>query len=206
MALTSGTKIATYEILHPIGAGGMGEVYEANDSRLRRRVAIKIVSKAFSNDRDAIALFEREAQILASISHPNIATIYGFEETPSGFAIVMELVPGTDLAEHIRAAAPLPLDEATAIALQVCEGLEAAHDRGVIHRDLKPANIKLTPDGTVKILDFGLARSAPAPTDVSDSPTEITLGGSGTVIGTAPYISPEQANAKPADARTDLWA
>src|SRR5260370_605740 len=150
MPLTSGDRLGPYEIVAPLGAGGMGEVYRARDGKLNREVAIKVLPAAFANDSQYMARFEREAQVLASLNHPNIATVYGIEQG----ALVMELVEGADLR------GPLPLDEAIPIARQIAVGLEAAHERGIVHRDLKPANIKITPSGAVKLLDFGLAKSA----------------------------------------------
>ncbi len=205
MGLAAGTKLGSYEVIAPLGVGGMGEVYEATDSRLKRRVAIKIISSRITADRDAVALFEREAQSLAAINHPNIATVYGLQETPAGYGIVMELVDGDDLSHKIGKK-PLSIEESIAIARQICDGLEAAHERGIIHRDLKPGNIKITADGTVKIIDFGLAKPATSDSDPSNSPTILTIGGEGAVIGTAPYMSPEQAKGRQVDARTDVWA
>lgn len=175
--LTPGTRIGVYQITGPIGAGGMGVVYRALDTRLQRDVALKILPDEFLHDADRRARFEREAQVLAALNHPHIAQIYGFEEqtaaTGSTLALVMELVEGEDLAARIRRG-PIPVDEAVSIARQVAEGLEAAHDQGVVHRDLKPANIKLRPDDTVKVLDFGLAKPAAAPAPsaaLANSPT-----------------------------------
>ena len=158
MLLSAGTKLGPYEILAPIGAGGMGAVYKANDTKLNREVAIKILPDVFSADRDRIVRFTREAQVLAKLSHPNMAAIYSIEDR----AIVMELVEGPTLAERIRKG-PMPLDEALAIVRQIADALEVAHERGIIHRDLKPANIKVRPDGAIKVLDFGLATVATSP-------------------------------------------
>src|SRR5215471_3163073 len=152
-----GTKLAHYEITGHLGSGGMGEVYQATDSNLGRVVAIKILPEAFAHDNDRLARFEREARVLASLNHPNIATIHGLEEFGNRKFLIMELVPGETLADHIRGG-PIPLDEALGIAKQIGEALEAAHELGVVHRDLKPANVKITPDGKVKVLDFGLAK------------------------------------------------
>ncbi len=163
MALASGTKLGPYEIHSPLGAGGMGEVYRARDGRLGRDVALKVLPEAFARDAERMARFEREAKVLASLNHPNIALIYGLEESDCTRALVMELVEGPTLAERIKQK-PLPLDEALPIAKQIAEGLEYAHERGIIHRDLKPSNVKLTPDGQVKILDFGLAKALEAET------------------------------------------
>src|SRR5262245_1961136 len=159
MSVTSGARIGAYEVLAPIGRGGMGEVYRARDTRLKRDVALKILPESFANDSDRLARFQREAEVLASLSHPNIAGIYGIEESNGTRALVMELVDGETLADRI-ARGPIPIDEALPIAKQIAEALEAAHEQGIIHRDLKPANIKIRSDGTVKVLDFGLAKLA----------------------------------------------
>ena len=176
MALTAGTRLGPYEITAQIGAGGMGEVYKARDTKLDRSVAIKILPASLARDPDRLARFEREAKTLASLNHPNIAIIHGFEETDGIKALVMELVEGPTLADRI-AQSPIPLDEALPIAKQIAEALETAHDQGVIHRDLKPANIKITPDGRVKVLDFGLAKAFeayPSAESLSHSPTMLT--------------------------------
>jgi serine/threonine-protein kinase len=212
MALPTGARIGTYDIVALIGAGGMGEVYRARDVRLDRDVAIKVLPESFAQAPDRLARFAREAKTLAAVNHSNIATIHGFEEWNGVQALVMELVEGKTLADRI-AEGPVPIDEALAIARQIAEALEAAHDNGVIHRDLKPANVKITPDDKVKVLDFGLAKaieraSGPSPI-VSQSPTITTpamLSGAGMILGTAAYMSPEQAKAKAADRRSDLWA
>jgi len=175
MSLTPGTRLGPYEILAPIGAGGMGEVYRARDTTLGRGVALKVLPAAFSADADRIARFQREAQTLAALNHPHIAQIYGLEDIGAGGrALVMELVEGDDLSQRI-ARGPMPLDEALPIAKQIADALEAAHEQGIIHRDLKPANIKVRPDGTVKVLDFGLAKAMEptgvASPSVSQSPT-----------------------------------
>ena len=208
MSLASGTRLGTYEILGPIGAGGMGEVYRARDTRLDRDVAIKVLPEELASDEERVARFEREAKLLASLNHPNIAGIYGFEEN----AIVLELVEGPTLAERIAQGA-IPVDEAIAIAKQIAEALEAGHEAGVIHRDLKPANIKVREDGTVKVLDYGLAKAlegdaATAPdSGLSQSPTLTQQGTQiGVILGTAAYMSPEQAKGKRVDKRTDVWA
>src|SRR5688572_24949339 len=206
MSLAPGTRLGAYEIVALIGAGGMGEVYRARDSRLGRDVAIKVLPDAFASDADRVTRFAREAQVLASLNHPHIGAIYGLEDR----ALVLELVEGPTLADRIARGA-LPLDEALAIARQICDALEAAHEHGIVHRDLKPANIKLTRDGNVKVLDFGLAKaSSPAESgtvDLDNSPT-ITSAGThgGIILGTAAYMSPEQARGKPIDKRTDIWA
>ncbi len=209
MPLSAGTRLGPYEVTAPLGAGGMGEVYRARDSRLSRDVAIKTLPDAFASDSDRLARFQREAQLLASLNHPNIAAIYGVEESNGVRALVMELVEGSTLAERI-AAGPIPLPEALSIAHQIADALEAAHEKGIIHRDLKPANIKLTPEGKVKVLDFGLARALegdPTSTNPANSPT-LTLESTraGVILGTAAYMSPEQARGKAVDKRADIWA
>src|SRR5688500_3946188 len=208
MPLQPGSRIGSYEIIGALGAGGMGEVYRARDSKLGREVALKVLPEAFASDHDRIARFEREAQVLASLNHPHIAHIHGFESSQDSRALVMELVEGPTLADRLRAG-PIPLDEALAIARQIAEALEAAHERGIIHRDLKPANIKVTDEGVVKVLDFGLAKAIEpaAAAAISQSPTlSIHATQAGVVLGTAAYMSPEQARGKPADARADVWA
>jgi serine/threonine-protein kinase len=211
--LSSGSRIGTYEIVSPLGAGGMGEVYRARDLKLGREVAIKVLPAAFASDPDRLARFQREAQLLAALNHPNIAAIYGLQETDETTALVLELVEGETLADRI-ARGPIPVDEALPIARQIAEALEAAHDHGIIHRDLKPANLKLTPDGKVKVLDFGLAKlaelsAAVASSSASLSPTVTSpamMTGVGMMLGTAAYMSPEQAKGRPADKRADVWA
>ncbi len=209
MPLSSGTKVGSYEILSALGAGGMGEVYRARDTRLGRDVAIKVLPDSFQQDEERLARFRREAQLLASVNHANIAAIHGLEETNGAVHLVLELVPGDTLAQKLLRGR-MPLDEALSICRQVAEALEAAHDKGIIHRDLKPANIKVTPEGLVKVLDFGLAKSEvaePSSDSVSDSPTA-SLGatGAGIILGTAAYMSPEQARGKSLDKRTDVWS
>ena len=207
MALPPGTRLGPYEIQSPIGAGGMGEVYRARDTRLGRDAAIKILPEAFAVNAERLARFEREARLLASLNHPNIATIYGVEEAGGVRAIALELIEGEDLSDRLRRGR-LPLPEALAIARQIVDALDAAHERGVIHRDLKPGNVRITPDGVVKILDFGLARPSTDAdqADLSHSPTTVGPTEDGTLLGTAPYMSPEQARGKPVDKRTDIWA
>src|SRR6266852_4720056 len=188
----------------------MGEVYRARDTKLGRDVALKILPDAFARDPDRLARFTREAQTLASLNHSNIAAIYGIEESGDVRALVMELVEGEDLSQRIARGA-IPLDETVPIARQIADALEAAHEQGIIHRDLKPANIKLRPDGTVKVLDFGLAKAmtpAAGSSDISMSPTITTPARTeaGMILGTAAYMSPEQARGKPVDKRTDVWA
>ena len=210
MALTPGTRLGPYEISVQIGVGGMGEVYQATDTQLKRQVAIKVLPDAVAADAERLARFQREAEVLASLNHPNIAGIHGLEKSDGTTALVLELVEGPTLADRI-AKGPVPLDEALPIAKQIADALQAAHDHGVIHRDLKPANIKLRADGTVKVLDFGLAKALDAPlgaSDVSASPTITSLAftGVGVILGTAAYMSPEQARGKPVDKRADIWA
>ena len=209
MSLTPGTRLGPYEILSPLGAGGMGEVYRARDGKLNRDVAIKVLPEAVAEDPDRLARFQREAQVLASLNHPHIAAIYGLEKSGEVEALVLELVEGETLAERV-AQGPIPIDEALAIARQIADALEAAHEKGIVHRDLKPANVKVTPDGKVKVLDFGLAKAltgdASSP-DQTHSPT-LTAAATqaGVVIGTAAYMSPEQARGKAVDKRSDIWA
>ena len=203
-----GTTIAHYTITEKIGQGGMGEVYRATDTKLNRDVALKVLPEAFAQDQQRMARFAREAQVLASLNHPNIATIHGLEESDGKQALVLELVEGEDLAERIKRGA-IPLEESLKIALQIAEALEAAHEKGVIHRDLKPANLKITSEGVVKVLDFGLAKAMEevVPEDISQSPTISQLATkAGIILGTAAYMSPEQARGKPVDRRTDIWA
>ena len=211
MTLSPGTRIGPYEIIDPLGAGGMGEVYRARDTQLNRDVAIKVLPATFAEDARGVARLRREAQVLASLNHPHIASIYGLEEASGVLALALELVEGEDLAQRLERGA-IPVEEAVACARQVVEGLEAAHEQGIVHRDLKPANIKLTKDGTVKILDFGLAKdhevdAGPAGSDPSQSPTvERFETEAGVILGTAAYMSPEQARGKPVDKRADIWA
>jgi serine/threonine protein kinase len=200
MALAAGTRLGPYEILAPIGAGGMGEVYRARDTKLDRDVAIKVLPPDFAQDPERLARFEREAKVLASLNHPNIAQIYGIEDR----ALVMELVDGAIVQ------GPLPLETALNYARQIADALEAAHEKGIIHRDLKPANIMITPTGVVKVLDFGLAAIPNRDregADVNNSPTlTISPTRAGMILGTAGYMSPEQARGKPVDKRADIWA
>jgi Tol biopolymer transport system component len=214
MTLAAGHKLGPYEILSPLGAGGMGEVYKARDTRLKREVALKVLPAGFSQDPDRIARFQREAELLAALNHPHIAHIHGLEEADGIRALVMELVEGPTLADRI-AQGPVTLDEALPVAQQLAEALAAAHEQGIIHRDLKPANIKVRGDGTVKVLDFGLAKAlepdAQAPgmsPAVTNSPTITTpaMTGIGVILGTAAYMSPEQAKGRAADKRSDVWA
>ncbi len=210
MTLSTGTRLGPYEIVVPLGAGGMGEVYRARDTKLNRDVAIKILPETFAHDDEWVSRFKREAQVLASLNHPNIAAIYGFEESNGAHGLVMELVVGSTLAELIGLG-PIALSESLPIASQIVEALEYAHEKGVIHRDLKPANIKIAPDGAVKILDFGLAKvfvddAATQNSELSHSPTLIRGTQAGMILGTAAYMSPEQAQGKPVDKRTDIWS
>ena len=208
MALPPGSRLGTYELVALLGAGGMGEVYRARDTKLKREVAVKVLPEAFARDEERMKRFEREAQVLASLNHPNLAAIYGLEEADGVRALVLELVEGPTLAERI-AVGPLPPEEAIRIGVQMAQGLEAAHEKAVVHRDLKPANVKLTKDGDVKILDFGLAKALevePPAVEVSLSPTLTRATQVGVLLGTAAYMSPEQAKGKPADRRADVWA
>jgi len=205
-----GRTLVHYEITEKIGEGGMGQVYRARDGKLGREVALKILPKEMSGDVERILRFAREARTLASLQHANVASVYGYEEVDGIRFLVMELVEGEDLQEHLRRG-PIPLDDAVDIARQIAAGLEAAHDQGIIHRDLKPANIKLSPSGEIKVLDFGLARAylgdATDASDINNSPTiTAAMTGAGVILGTAAYMSPEQARGKRVDTRTDLWA
>ena len=208
MPLNVGDRIAHYDVTALIGEGGMGEVYQATDTKLKRQVALKILPEAFSADPERLARFQREAEVLASLNHPNIGHIYGLEEAEGIRALVLELVEGPTLADRIKQG-PIPLDEALPIAKQIAEALEAAHEKGIIHRDLKPANIKVREDGTVKVLDFGLAKALdPSPVgDPSESPTLTAMATQmGVIMGTAAYMSPEQAAGKQVDRRGDIWS
>jgi len=210
MGLRIGTQLGPYEILSAIGAGGMGEVYQAHDTKLGRDVAIKVLPEAFAHDPERLSRFQREAKMLASLSHPNIATIHGLEHSNSTHFLIMELVSGETLAERIKRDRAVPVEEALKIAVQIAEALESAHEKGIIHRDLKPANVKVTPEGKVKVLDFGLAKAFAgdaANDDPSNSPT-LSLAATmhGVILGTAAYMSPEQARGKAVDKRTDIWA
>ena len=208
-SLLVGRRIGPYTIQAPLGVGGMGEVYRARDGTLGRDVAIKILPRAFSTDPDRRARFDREARLLAALNHPHIGAIYGVEDSEGIRALVLELVDGDTLAERI-ARGPLPINEALTIARQIADALDAAHEKGITHRDLKPANIKITPDGVVKVLDFGLAKAASGEAsgpDLTQSPA-VTVGGTrdGVILGTAAYMSPEQARGKATDKRSDVWA
>jgi Tol biopolymer transport system component len=213
VSLTAGARVGSYEIIAAIGAGGMGEVYRARDTKLNRDVALKILPDVFASDPDRLSRFTREAQTLASLNHPNIAQIHGLEDTPPVRALVMELVEGPDFAQRL-VPGPIPVDETVAIARQIADAVEAAHEQGIVHRDLKPANIKVRDDGTVKVLDFGLAKAFEGTgtsghiTPMSLSPTYASplMTGVGMIMGTAAYMSPEQAKGKAVDKRADIWS
>jgi eukaryotic-like serine/threonine-protein kinase len=208
MSIKPGMRIGPYDVTAPLGEGGMGVVFRAHDTRLQRDVALKLLPDQFATDSDRLSRFQREAQVLASLNHPNIAQIYGLEQAGLLNCIVMELVEGETLADRLKRGS-LPIDDATQIARQIVEALEAAHERGIVHRDLKPANIKLAPDRKVKVLDFGLAKALSADeTDggLSHSPTKVSGSMAGVIMGTAAYMSPEQARGRVVDARTDIWA
>jgi serine/threonine-protein kinase len=209
MPLTSGTKIGIYEVNSLLGVGGMGEVYRSLDSKLGRQVALKVLPTSVAIDDDRLARFGREAKLLAALNHPNIAAIYGLEDSGATHALVMELVEGPTLADRLKSG-PISSDEALPIAKQICEALEYAHERGIVHRDLKPANVKVTLEGTAKVLDFGLAKALEneiVPVDLSSSPTMSRLATqAGVILGTAAYMSPEQARGKSVDRRADIWA
>ena len=211
MPLSAGDKLGYFNVLSLLGKGGMGEVYRALDTQLKREVALKVLPAAFSADPERLARFQREAELLASLDHPNIGHIYGMVQAERNWALVLALIEGPTLADRI-AQGPVPADEAIALSKQIIDALEYAHERGVIHRDLKPANIKVTPDGVVKVLDFGLAkaldqRAGSTSLDPENSPT-LTMGATqaGVIMGTAAYMSPEQAVGKPADRRSDIFS
>jgi len=210
MTLVARTRLGSYEVLAQIGAGDMGEVYKAHDTKLGRDVAIKILPEAFAHDPERLSRFQREAKMLAALNHPNIATIHGLEQSNGTHYLVMELVPGETLAERIKREGAVPVEEALKVSVQIAEALEAAHEKGIIHRDLKPANVKVTPEGKVKVLDFGLAKAFAgdgASEDPSNSPTLSAVATmQGVLLGTAAYMSPEQARGKTVDKRTDIWA
>lgn len=211
VTLPPGTRVGPFEVTSRLGAGGMGEVYQATDTNLKRQVALKVLPDSLAGDAERLARFRREAELLASVSHPNVAAVYGLERSGTTTALVMELVDGETLADRI-ARGPIPLDEARPIATQMAEALAAAHDLGIVHRDLKPANVKVRPDGTVKVLDFGLAKSgdgaAAATGDLTNSPTFTApaMTQAGAILGTAAYMSPEQARGRVVDKRADVWA
>src|SRR5262249_34318152 len=211
MPLQAGSRLGPYEILSPLGAGGMGEVYRARDTKLNRDVALKILPASFTNDPERVARFRREAQVLASLNHPHIGQIYGLDDAGGTQFLVLELVDGESVDKRI-ARGRIPVDEALGIARQIAEALEAAHEKGIIHRDLKPANIALTRDGQVKVLDFGLAKAVETirgSSDLTNLPTITSpamMTGVGTILGTAAYMAPEQAKGRPADKRSDIWS
>jgi Tol biopolymer transport system component len=208
--ILSGTYLGSYEVTTQIGAGGMGEVYKAHDTKLGRDVAIKVLPEGFAHDADRLTRFQREAKMLASLNHPNIATIHGLEHSHGTHFLIMELVTGETLADRIKREGAIPVEEALKLAVQIAEALEAAHERGIIHRDLKPANVKVTSEGKVKVLDFGLAKAFAGKTPDSNPSQSPTLSAvatmQGVLLGTAAYMSPEQARGKPVDKRTDIWA
>src|SRR5215475_14289351 len=208
MAVTIGSQLGSYEITALLGKGGFGEVYRAKDKKLKREVAIKILPDEFSSNADRLTRFQREAEVLASLNHPNIAAIYDLATQDRSQFLVLELVGGETLAERI-ARGPIPVEEALNIAKQIAEALEAAHERGIIHRDLKPGNVMLTSEGKVKILDFGLAKALESETasNLANSPTLMSaMSSSGVILGTASYMSPEQAKGRTVDRRTDIFA
>lgn len=209
MTFSSGARLGLYEIVSPLGSGGMGEVYQAHDTRLGREVAIKVLPDVFLKDPERLSRFEREARVLASLNHPSVGAIHGLEESDGRRFLVLELVPGETLAQRLSQG-PLEMEDALKICRQIAEALEAAHEKGIIHRDLKPSNVKVTDEGKVKVLDFGLAKalapeeSSPA---LSMSPTlTVPSMQSGVILGTAAYMSPEQARGKSLDKRTDIWS
>jgi eukaryotic-like serine/threonine-protein kinase len=210
MAIASGTKLGSYQVSGAIGAGGMGEVYQAHDTKLGRDVAIKVLPEVFAHDPDRLSRFQQEAKMLAALNHPNIATIYGLEQSGATSYLVMELVPGETLADRLKQSGPIAVDEVLTIARQIAEALEAAHEKGIVHRDLKPANVKLTPEGKIKVLDFGLAKAFAADASSEDFANSPTLSRAatmqGVILGTAAYMSPEQARGRAVDKRTDIWA
>jgi serine/threonine protein kinase len=203
--MTPGTRVGPYEVISSIGAGAMGEVYRARDARLGRDVALKVLPAVFSSDVDRLARFEREARVLASFSHPHIAALYGLDGAGRR-AIVMELVEGETLADRLRTSGALPFHTALGYARQVASALDAAHESGIVHRDLKPANIKVTPAGVVKVLDFGLAKAVGSMSGAATSVETVGATRDGTVVGTAAYMSPEQARGQAVDKRADIWA
>jgi eukaryotic-like serine/threonine-protein kinase len=210
VGLVPGTALGPFRIVALVGAGGMGEVYRARDTKLDRDVAIKVIPASLSGDPGRLSRFEREAKLLASLNHPHIAQVHGLEEADGIHALVMELVDGEDLSVRL-ARGPIPFTEAVIVARQIVDALDAAHEKGIVHRDLKPANVMITPDGVAKVLDFGLAKPAFGETGaegLTNSPTAFGVGGTreGVLLGTAAYMSPEQARGRMVDKRTDTWA
>jgi serine/threonine protein kinase len=210
MALGPGVTLGHYEVVASLGAGGMGEVWRARDTRLGREVALKVLPPAFASDPERMSRFGREARVLASLNHPHIGAIYGLEDADGVTALVLELIEGPTLADRI-APGPMPVDEALPIARQIAAALEAAHEQGIVHRDLKPANVKVKADGTVKVLDFGLAKAlqpqvGSAAGEPTHSPTVTAPTQKGVILGTAAYMAPEQARGAPVDRRADVWA
>ena len=209
MALETGARIDIYEVTGKLGEGAMGEVYRARDTTLDRDVALKVLPDSFTADPERLGRFQREAKVLASLNHPNIGGIYGLETSGDNQALVLELIEGPTLAERI-AEGPIPVEQGLAMVRQIAEALSAAHDAGVVHRDLKPANIKVRPDGTVKVLDFGLAKAVEGGATGSGSSDAATMTAmssqAGAIIGTAAYMSPEQARGQDVDKRSDIWA
>jgi eukaryotic-like serine/threonine-protein kinase len=211
MGLAAGIRLGAYEVVTAIGAGGMGEVYRAHDTRLGRDVALKLLPEQFVHDAERVARFKREAQVLASLNHPHIGAIYGLEESGAQQFLVLELIEGESLDKRIATGA-LPIDDALAVARQIADALEAAHDKGIIHRDLKPSNVVVTPEGVVKVLDVGLAKATGTAANsamLENSPTITTpamMTGVGVILGTAAYMAPEQAKGRAADKRSDVWA
>src|SRR5438132_5220023 len=210
MGIAIGTQVGSYKIIALLGKGGMGEVYRAHDTKLKRDVAVKILPEEFTRDSDRVNRFQREAEVLASLNHPNIATIHDLDNSNGTHALIMELVEAGTLADILQQRGPLPVDEALKIGKQICEALEAAHERGIVHRYLKPGNVKITPDSKVKVLDFGLAKAiegAASNPDFSNSPTLVPAGTSaGLILGTAAYMSPEQAKGFKTDRRSDVFS
>src|SRR5215831_739127 len=209
MSIEPGSRIGPYEVTSHLGEGAMGVVFRAHDTKLQRDVALKLLPENFAKEPERLSRFQREAQLLASLNHPNIAHIYGLEEVEGSGCIVMELVEGETISERLKRTGPFPIDEAIAVARQIAEALAAAHEGAIVHRDLKPANIKLTPNGTVKVLDFGLAKALGAKSqeiNVSSLPTFASGSIAGSIVGTIGYMSPEQARGREVDARTDIWA
>src|SRR5258705_3465916 len=209
MALATGMRLGSYEIVGSLGAGGMGEVYRARDTKLGRAVAIKVILDEFASDGERVGRFEREAKMLAALNHPRIASLFGMEHVDGQHFLVMELVEGETLADRLRRG-PMQVEDALPIAIQIAEGLEAAHDKGVVHRDLKPAHVKITPDGQVKVLDFGLAQvmeNEPASGTAGNSPTlSMMATQAGVIFGNAAHMSPGHAKGFPADHRSDVFA